>query len=273
MDSDKSTVNCPKFNGTDFAVWKVQMESLLAAKDLLETIQTPTEDVEDSGAVRKLLVKKDCLARSLILLALDNKYVKLVLKCKTAKEVWTRLVAVHEQKSAGSRMTLQKQFYDIQMSNSENVADYVSRVEYVAGQLRDIGIDIPEVTVVGKIVSGLGKTYSSFVSSWLGTDVEKQTLDNLLARLLAEEQMKSTFSKGDRNSTALSSSSQPKNKNKRAPKQGTKKHLSKEQLAKLKQKTKCRICNQTGHCKMSVPKKRLRRVKRKKKKTLSSQRL
>lgn len=68
-----------------------------------------------------------------------------------------------------------------------SVSDYKSRVEYLSSQLADVGIQITQENIVGKIVSGLNRSYSSFVSSWLATDEHKQTIENLTARLLAEE--------------------------------------------------------------------------------------
>lgn len=95
--------NLGKFNGNDFAVWKGQMEALLYAKDLGEAI---TEVATGTETERAAFIKMDRKARSLLLLALDNKYAKLVLKCATAKEIWDRSVATHECKSVNSKIVI-----------------------------------------------------------------------------------------------------------------------------------------------------------------------
>jgi len=107
-------LSVPEFRGTNFGVWKVQLHALLAAKGLILVLTASDGDNQQAE-----LKAADQQAMAIILLALDTKFVKLVMHCKSAKEVWTRLVSVHEQKSSGMKMTLQKQFYDCHMSNSQ----------------------------------------------------------------------------------------------------------------------------------------------------------
>lgn len=58
--------------------------------------------------------RHDKYVKSSLLLALDNKHVKIVLKCTTVKEIWGRLSAIHEQKSAANKINLQKEFFEVQ---------------------------------------------------------------------------------------------------------------------------------------------------------------
>lgn len=88
-----STIN--KFNGNDFSVWKAQVESILEAKDLASVLDTTKprrsdKSTEAEKAKKELEIleweKKDKQAKSLLLLSLDNKHVRLILKCKTKKQ-------------------------------------------------------------------------------------------------------------------------------------------------------------------------------------------
>lgn len=85
MSSDKQTsVSVFKFNGTDYSVWKFQMQALLVAMGLGDPIiksrprniiQGGTEDEKLRRIeVQKLYDKADIQAKSYLLLSLDNKY-------------------------------------------------------------------------------------------------------------------------------------------------------------------------------------------------------
>lgn len=246
MSGDKISLSVPKYTGNDFAVWKIQMEALLQSKGLHEVLVVKKTDV-----AQDVYDKKDMEAKSIILLALDAKYVKLVMTMGHTKDIWNRLQQVHEQKSACNRIALQKEFFDTNMSKNEKVAEYVGRVEYLASQLNDIGISIDESTVVGRIVSGLTKQYSSFVTSWMGTEVYRQTLSVLLPRLMAEEQMKSKFN--PETSVALHSDAKPKHFGKGRKAHRHKPKRTPEELEKIREKSKCFICKQKGHWKKDCP--------------------
>jgi len=64
----------PKFNGNDYAVWKIQMKSILIAKDLGSAIENEIKAEQDVNS-------KDAKARALLFASLDNKHVKLVMQC------------------------------------------------------------------------------------------------------------------------------------------------------------------------------------------------
>lgn len=59
------------------------------------------------------------------------------------------------QKSEAAKIGLQRQFFACRMEKGEQVADYVSLVEYLSRQLEDVSVPIAEATLVANIVSGL----------------------------------------------------------------------------------------------------------------------
>lgn len=242
-DSDKQC-SISKFNGIDFPVWSLQMQSFLAAKDL-DAVLTAVK-TETNKAVFEAIDKK---AKSYLLMSLDNQHVKLVLSCSTAKEIWDRLSAIHKQKSSTSKIVLQTQFFDARMNQGEKVAEYISRIEYLASQLKDAGEEVKDSTLVGKIVSGLPETYSSFMSSWMGMDAANMTLNNLLPRLMAEEAIKQKFDGAGSSAMAAQSNATKKGKNSKQPNRSS----SKQNINELKKRTKCRKCGQKGHWKAECP--------------------
>jgi len=243
-------VQMAKFDGNDFAVWKAQIQAYLDDKGCGMVLVEPEPTNEVDLARYK---SKDMTARSTLLLALDNKHVKLVLHCKTAYEIWSKLTQIHEKKSQASKLMMQQEFFLLKMRFNESVEDYISRAEYLHGQLQDVGItSIDEATLVSKIVNGLPKRFVTFISSWSRVDASKYTLAELLPRLMAEEQLlEHYFKKEGGTALATESTRDPKGGPRRF---GSKKAHTKGQKKDVKKKDKsCWICKQEGHWKKDCP--------------------
>ena len=71
------------------------------------------------------------------------------------------------------------------MGPNEKVNDYVARVESLASMMKSAGCEQSEKNIIGKIIIGLPSSYQSFRSAWIGTPVDQQTRNTLLARLSA----------------------------------------------------------------------------------------
>lgn len=70
------SLSVPRLNGSDFGVWKVQIEAVLTAKGLGLALEGREADQ-----------RKNQSAKSLLLLALDNRHVNLVFSCEQTKEI------------------------------------------------------------------------------------------------------------------------------------------------------------------------------------------
>lgn len=240
VDKDHSTdkLSVSKYKGTDFSVWKVQIESLLVAKGWDVAIKKTLREIEPDSIEKFETAERN--AKSLLLMSLDNKYVKLVLQCSTAKTIWDRLLSIHEQKSITNQVMVQQLFFDLKMMPNEKAQDFVARAESLAGQLNDINIPISEQILVAKIVSGLGNDYRQFMSNWLGTHQSEQTIDVLLARLMSEEQLNQQFKNKEDNVALNVQAKQTASKNKSSNFDKT--------------NTPCFYCKELGHWKRECPK-------------------
>lgn len=199
------------------------------------------------------------VAKTILLTNSDNKHVKMVLNCASAKEIWDRLSMIHEQKSRSTKIVLQKEFYDFHFGQNERIHNYISRAEHVSSKLNDVGVNIDQSTLVSKILGGLTDDYMSFVSNWMGTDDDHQTIDHLLPRLLAEKELRSKFEKNDTMAYAA--------------KGKFVKNYKRNQVAKYSEKKfekntepefKCFECHKVRHFKRNCPKRSSSRPSRSK---------
>lgn len=235
----------PKYNGKDFVVWKTQVKALLDSKDLSHVLDGVKPETVDG---KRLFESNDRKAKSIILLALETRYVKQVLGLETAKEIWNRLLQSNAQKSQEALTGLQTQFYGAKLEREESVADYFTRVTSIVSQMSECSCEMSEANVMGKIVDGLPKVYNSFKSSWIATSPQDKTLNKLYDRLLAEETMLGITSQFKDGVALNAQSKSKKNTNKK------KKRLNPKALEKFKANSICRFCKEKGHWKTDCPK-------------------
>lgn len=68
------------------------------------------------------------------------------------------------------------------------MSTFLSKTEELRNQLKQMGEDISEKIVITKVLMSLPDAYKHFVSAWESAPDDKQTLENLVARLLIEEE-------------------------------------------------------------------------------------
>lgn len=148
-----------------------------------------------------------------------------LLLCKTSYEMWEKLLSVYEKKSKVSVHLLQQRFFTLE-NKGESIAVFISRLEEIRSQLRQIDEDVPENMIVTKILMSLPEKFKHFTSAWESTSVESQTLQELTSRLLIEEERVNS------NETATTLTSKFDERNKKQYNNRT---------------IKCFLCNKTGH--------------------------
>lgn len=182
-----------KFDGTDYEVWRSKMWVLLDSKDLGFVVGTKARtkrsknaagdgEEESEEASKELCEKK---AKSLLLLALDRKIVRLVLNCNSAKKIWDKLHSIYAQRSEIDQLVLLKRFYGLKMDNRESISEYIARAESIKMQLDDAKCTLDEAMMVGKIVEGSPPRFMNYMSNWCRSGTKK--INAFLPQLMAEE--------------------------------------------------------------------------------------
>lgn len=191
-------------------------------------------------------MKKEAAARAIILNALDNKQAKLVLGCKTAFELWEKLETLHIRRSDATKVLLKEEFYNFRQKTSESIVEYLSRIELLQSRIEDFKIEVTELDIIQNVVFGLNSNFRDFKARCLEQDPSRQTMHNLVQRLLSQEQVDKAAE--DLESMAIFAKAKDeekvkKSKNNRRYKGQDKKNKD----GKTKEPCQCWICQGFGH--------------------------
>lgn len=242
MPDDGLVWSVKRFDGKNYQPWKFQITAVLTASEIFDVVdgaRTRPPDAEGANAGRmKTWIKDNAKATAIIASAMEDEQVMSVLVCGTAKEMWDKLATMHEQKSAANVGALTQRFYSYKMSPTDSVIQHVSTVQNMARQLIDLGETVSEAAVIAKILSSLTTRFSVFKTAWDSVDPERQTVANLLERLIREDQ---NLGEDGNSASALAVTKQGASKSGANPKNKDKRKK------KPKKDIECFRCQEKGH--------------------------
>lgn len=239
MASKVSTVNVTKLDGNNFQLWKFQMNAIFVAAgvdDIVDGTRIKPEQTEIEAA--KVWKKDDARIMFLISTAMEMNQVECVLSCKSGREMWTKLSAIHEQKSETNKLILTQRFHEYRMNTSDSVVQHIAKVQNMAGQLADVGETVSNVAVMAKILCSLPPKYNALKTAWDSVEPARQTVDYLQERLIKEE---ARLTADDEAVTAFAAM----NTNNKKP--SVKPEQKKKSSNRNKKQVKCFACNKKGH--------------------------
>lgn len=141
-------------------------------------------------------MKHDGLAESIIIGALMEEQAELFLECTTAKELWTKILTLHEKRSEVSVLNLYEEYFALKMEEGESVSAYVSKVSKIAAEIESQGEKLSDNIKMVRIVSSLTPRFKNFRTVWYNIK-EGRDLTNLLVRLKLEEDQLNSVEKSE----------------------------------------------------------------------------
>nr|KYP69343.1 hypothetical protein KK1_008532 [Cajanus cajan] len=154
----------PKLDGKlDFSYWETLMATHLRAHNIWSFVEPGLAEGADDIARRK-----DQLALSQIHQGVDYSIFGKIANAKTAKEAWNILKLSYKgvEKAQKSKLqSLRREYERYEMSNSESVEQYFSRVTDLVNKMRVYGEDIPESKVVEKIIRKMPMKFDHVVTT------------------------------------------------------------------------------------------------------------
>ncbi|KAF2886867.1 hypothetical protein ILUMI_19306 [Ignelater luminosus] len=118
---------------------------------------------------------------------MDFNQITLIESCKSSNEILRKLDEIYATKSETNKMIIHEQFHSYKMLPSDSVATLITKVENLAKQIKGAGDEVSDTSVITKIISTLPYKYRNFRQAGLSLAENKQTLQNLTAILIEEE--------------------------------------------------------------------------------------
>jgi hypothetical protein len=106
--------------------------------------------------------------------------------CKNVKSAWETLCGVHEAKTIGNKLFLQKRFFTIKMQEGEDLLAYINMVKSFADQLHSIKVKIEDEDVYMVLFMSLPPSFDNLVTSLESMSTKDVDLQFIVARLLHE---------------------------------------------------------------------------------------
>lgn len=181
-----------KLTGNNWATWKFHITVILKSKEVYEVVVgdliKPDTDDANYAQLLKVFTKKDVTAQEIIICRLDENVISHILSCESAFDIWKKLLTVFERKSEISIHLLQQKFFNLHFNPHETVSSFLSRVEEITSAMACVGDKFSDSMIITRILMALPPSFGHFISAWESVPSDKQTVTNLMARLLIEEE-------------------------------------------------------------------------------------
>ena len=105
----------------------------------------------------------------------------------TAADMWATLCSLYQHKSKGNIYMIQNSFFEYKMCGGDSMNTHINKVLSMGNLLKDLGQPIAEEMLVTKIVCSLPPSYNNIIATWTNLPALKQTVSNLIVRLLQME--------------------------------------------------------------------------------------
>ena len=194
VEASFSSIALPVFNGDNYQIWAVRMETYLEALDLWEAIKedydilvlpnNPT--IAQIKAYKEKKMKKS-KAKACLFAVVSPTIFTRVMSLKTAKAIWDYLKEeyVGDEMIKGMQvLNLIREFVLQKMKESETIKDYSDKLLSIANKVRLLGSKLNDSRIVEKIFVMMPERYETIVTTLENTkNLPKISLAELLNSL------------------------------------------------------------------------------------------
>jgi len=194
-----SQVAPPVFDGENYDLWAVRMESYLEALDVWEAVEEDYEvpPLQNNPTMAQLKYHKErktrkAKAKSVLFSCVSQNVFTRIMTLKTAKEIWDYLKEEYagDERIRGMQvLNLMREFEMQKMKESETIKDYSDRFLSIANKVRLLGTQFADSRIVEKILVTVLERYEASITTLENTkDLSKITLAAVLHAMQAQEQ-------------------------------------------------------------------------------------
>lgn len=183
-DGDK--INIPKFDGTNFSLWKFRLNLLLEERSLLQFIESDLNSLKEktkNDNEKDQLVVREAKCRSLIAQTVSDEQLTYIMDKPSAKEMYEGLLSVFQRKSITSQLVLRKQLA-LMKFDGDDMNKHFAKFDSIVRELRLAGAKPEESDLIVSLFLTLNEKYDALIESLNGMDESKLTLEYAKSRIL-----------------------------------------------------------------------------------------
>ncbi|KAG6509172.1 hypothetical protein ZIOFF_034563 [Zingiber officinale] len=203
-----STISPPVFDGDNYQIWAVRMETYLDALDLWEALDVdyeipvlPANPTMAKIKVHKEKKTKKSKAKACLFAAVSATIFSRIMSLQTAKEIWDYLKSEYEGDERIRGMQVLNLICDFEMQKmkkTETIKEYADRLLGIANRVRLLGSSLTDSRIVEKILVTLPERFEATITTFENTkDLTRITLAELLNALQAQEQKRAMRREGE----------------------------------------------------------------------------
>ncbi|XP_044757465.1 uncharacterized protein LOC123315699 [Coccinella septempunctata] len=102
--------------------------------------------------------------------------------------MFENLSKIYKRNTNQQKCSLLQDFHTFKFEKNKNVASNISSLLTISHKLKSMNEEIKDIMLIAKIMSVLPEEYRHFSSAWDSVADSEKTLENLQARLTAEEE-------------------------------------------------------------------------------------
>ncbi|XP_073314961.1 uncharacterized protein [Primulina huaijiensis] len=198
-ESHFSSMAPPVFDGENYQMWAVRMETYLDALDLWEAVEEDYEvqPLPANPTMAQIKTQKEkktrkSKAKACLFSAVSSTIFTRIMSLKTAKAIWDYLKGEYagDERIKGMQvLNLIREFELQRMKDSKTIKDYSNKLLNIANKVRLLRSEFTDTRIVEKILVIVPERYEATVTTLENTkDLTKISLAELLNALQAQEQ-------------------------------------------------------------------------------------
>jgi hypothetical protein len=179
-------ISIKKFDGKDFGLWKDKIVVALKAAKVVAAIEEKFQVKDDDDEA----IEKDDKAKIILMSAISDDVLRRITR-RTAKEIWTQVIAKYEDKHAQNKAILRRRFLNAKQDQNESLQDFVDRIKNLREELEATSYKVTDQDTAITLLQGVIPAYDSFVQCIFVThdldDEDDVNLEDIISQLTNEE--------------------------------------------------------------------------------------
>ena len=195
---DNSGFDIRKFDGSNFGLWKEQIQDILVQKKQRAPIAFATRQAaltEHFQVTQFEWEELDAMARSTIRLHLAESVYFTVLDCPTVHATWLKLCNTYEQNTPSNKVFLMQKLFNLRIKENGSVAHHINDFESTFAQMRAQRMNLDDELKAIFLLCSLPASWDTFCTAAVSNSAPNGNLvyGNITGALLSEESRRKTM--------------------------------------------------------------------------------